>query len=115
MIFKKYEFADEAAWLLTKDSLQDEEGVLTSEVIAIHEIGFTCLTTDEETGECLTQSSNYYVDILLNEDIEAIEPFAAYPIPSHSLHYFAGLEHLYLASYCNANPESELCSIQTDE
>ena len=114
MIFKKYEFASLAEWLTTKDSL-NEDGILMEEVVAIREIGFTCTSTDEETGECLTTSNKYYVDILLNEDLEWLEIYAAYPIPSNSLHYFAGLEHLYLNSYCNENPTSELCIIQTDE
>ena len=114
MIFKKYEFASETEWLTTKDSL-NEEGVLMEEVVAIHEIGFTCTSTDEETGECLTTSNKYYVDILLNEDIAWLEAYAAYPIPSNSLHYFAGLEHLYLKSYCNENPTSELCTIPSHE
>ena len=114
MIFKKYEFISESEWLTTKGSL-NEDGVLMEEVAAIHEIGFICTSTDETTGECLTLSSKYYVDILLNEDLEWLEIYAVYPTPSSSLHYFAGLEHLYLNSYCNENPTSELCTIPSHE
>jgi hypothetical protein len=108
MIFKKYEFASEAEWLTTKDSLHDE-GLLTAEVAAIHEIGFICLATDAE-GECTELSTKYAVDILLNEDVEWIETFAVYPNPC-GIHSFAGCEGLYLESYCLQNPESPYCTL----
>jgi hypothetical protein len=109
MIFKKYEFSNEAEWLTTKDSLYTD-GVLIAEVNAIHEIEFICIAKDAE-GECIERSTKYAVDMLLNEEVEWIEPFAVYPNPT-GVHSFAGCEGLYLASFCKANPESPYCTIE---
>jgi hypothetical protein len=108
MIFKKYEFASLAEWLITKDSLHKEDGLIP-EINAIQEIGFICLATDED-GECTQLSTKYSVDILLNEYLESLELFAVYPIPT-GVHSFAGCEGLYLASFCKANPESPYCKL----
>ena len=79
MKFLKFEFLNEAEWLTVKDSLY-EDGALIPEVTAIHEIGFICLSQNEE-GECIDLGTKYAVDMLC-EEIEWLAPFVVYPKPS---------------------------------
>ena len=107
MKFLKFEFTDEAEWLIVKDSLY-EEGVLIPEVTAIHEIGFICLATNEE-GECIDLSTKYAVDMLC-EELEWLAPFVVWPNPS-GVHIFAGWEAAYKAEFCSIYPDSPYCVI----
>jgi len=112
MKFLKFEFLDEAEWLTVKDSLyeDDEEGnkTLIPEVKAIHEIGFICLSTNEE-GECIDLSTKYAVDMLC-EEIEWLAPFVVYPKPC-GIHIFAGWAEAYKDEFCAINPDSPYCII----
>ena len=109
--FKKYEFTDQAEWLIVKDSLYEEE-VLIAEVTAIHEIGFICLATNEE-GECIDLSTKYAVDMLC-EEIEWLAPFVVYPNPC-GIHIFAGWAEAYKAEFCSINPDSPYCVIPDED
>ena len=62
MKFLKFEFLNEAEWLVVRDSLYEDE-VLIPEVIAIHEIGHICFAQNEE-GECIDLGTKYAVDML---------------------------------------------------
>jgi len=107
MKFLKFEFLNEAEWLTVKDSLY-EDGALIAEVVAIHEIGFICLATNEE-GECIDLSTKYAVDMLC-EEIEWLAPFVVWPNPS-GVHIFAGWEAAYKAEFCSIYPDSPYCII----
>ena len=111
MKFLKFEFENEAEWLTVKDSLY-EEGVLIPEVTAIHEIGFICLSTNEE-GECIDLSTKYAVDMLC-EEIEWLAPFVVYPNPC-GVHIFAGWAESYKAEYCKIYPDSPYCVIADED
>ena len=111
MKFLKFEFTDEAEWLIVKDSLY-EEGVLIPEVTAIHEIGFICLATNEE-GECIDLSTKYAVDMLC-EELEWLAPFVVWPNPC-GVHIFAGWEAAYKAEFCAINPDSPYCIIPEND
>ena len=65
MKFLKFEFENEAEWLVVRDSLYEDEALIP-EVTAIHEIGNICLATNEE-GECIDLSTKYAVDMLCEE------------------------------------------------
>jgi hypothetical protein len=112
MIFKKFEFTDQAAWETVRATLYTptEDGeVLIPQINAIHEIGFICIATDDE-GECIDLSTKYAVDMLLNEEYAALDDNIVYPNPC-GIHTFAGCEGEYLKSFCLANPDSEYCVI----
>ena len=113
MKFLKFEFLDEAEWLTVKDSLyeDDEEGnkTLIPEVKVIHEIGFICLSTNEE-GECIDLSTKYAVDMLLAVELDELAPFVVYPNPD-GVHIFAGWSEAYTQEFCKVNPDSPYCII----
>jgi len=111
MKFLKFEFLNEAEWLTVKDSLY-EDGVLISEVTAIHEIGFICLAQNEE-NECIDLSTKYAVDMLC-EEIEWLAPFVVWPNPS-GVHIFAGWEAAYKAEFCSIYPDSPYCVIPDED
>jgi hypothetical protein len=113
MIFNKYEFTDQETWEAVRATLYTEEGLIP-QINAIHEIGFICLATDPDSGECLTLSTKYAVDILFNEEYAALDTSIVYPNPD-GVHIFAGLSSLYLQSFCLANPESPYCVIPDED
>ena len=114
MIFNKYEFTDQETWEAVRATLYTEEGLIP-QINAIHEIGFICLATDEE-GECIDLSTKYAVDILFNEEYAALDANIVYPSPC-GVHLFAGLEDLYIKSYCSvpAHSESPYCVVPDED
>ena len=115
MIFKKYEFTDEAAWQTAKASITttDAEGNVsyTSDVNAVAEIGNICYAYDDE-GNCDNLSTLWSVDILWNQDSDKFSSEAVYPEPGDVKHSFAGNDSLYLNSYCAKYPDSHHCNIE---
>ena len=114
MIFLKYEFTDQETWEAVRATLYTEEGLIP-QINAIHEIGFICFATDEE-GECIDLSTKYAVDILFNEEYAALDANIVYPSPC-GVHLFAGLEDLYIKSYCSvpAHSESPYCLVPDED
>ena len=110
MIFKKYEFANEQEWSTIRETLYNDE-TLISECAAIHEIGHICFAYNEE-GECTDESTMYAVDILWNVDLGNLVQYEVYPNPD-GVHIFAGCAELYLKEFCLVNPTSPYC--QTEE
>ena len=117
MIFKKYEFTDEAAWQTAKASITttDAEGNVsyTSDVNAVAEIGHICYAYDAD-GDCENLSTLWSVDILWNTDSGKFSAQAVYPEPDTVVHTFAGDNNLYLQSYCAQYPESSYCTIEEE-
>jgi hypothetical protein len=115
MIFKKYEFIDEAAWQTAKASITttDAEGNVsyTPDVNAVVEIGHICYACDDE-GNCENLSTLWSVDILWNTDSDKFSSEAVYPEPNDAVHAFAGNDGLYLKSYCSKYPDSPYCKIE---
>mgnify|MGYP003127383811 FL=1 len=108
MIFKKYEFTDEAAWQTAKTSITttDSEGNVsyTSDVNAVAEIGYICYAYDDE-GNCENLSTLWSVDILWNTDSDKFLNEAVYPSPDDVVHTFAGDNNLWVKTYCTQYPE----------
>jgi hypothetical protein len=108
MIFKKYEFTDEAAWQTAKKSITttDAEGNVsyTSDVNAVAEIGYICYAYDDE-GNCENLSTLWSVDILWNTDSDKFSSEAVYPSPDDVIHTFAGDDNLWVKTYCTQYPE----------
>jgi len=108
MIFKKYEFTDEAAWQIAKASITttDVEGNVsyTSDVNAVVEIGNICYSYDDE-GNCENLSTLWSVDILWNTDSDKFSAQAVYPNPDDVAHTFAGDNNLWVKTYCTQYPE----------
>jgi hypothetical protein len=108
MIFKKYEFTDEAAWQTAKKSITttDSEGNVsyTSDVNAVAEIGYICYAYDDE-GNCENLSTLWSVDILWNTDSDKFSSEAVYPSPDDVIHTFAGDDNLWVKTYCTQYPE----------
>ena len=108
MIFKKYEFTDEAAWQTAKASITttDAEGNVsyTSDVNAVSEIGHICYAYDSE-GSCENLSTLWSVDILWNTDSDKFSSEAVYPNPDDVVHTFAGDNNLWVETYCTQYPE----------
>ena len=108
MIFKKYEFTNEAAWQTAKKSITttDSEGNVsyTSDVNAVAEIGHICYAYDDE-GNCENLSTLWSVDILWNTDSDKFSSEAVYPSPDDVVHTFAGDNNLWVKTYCTQYPE----------
>jgi hypothetical protein len=108
MIFKKYEFTNEAAWQTAKKSITttDAEGNVsyTSDVNAVAEIGHICYAYDDE-GNCENLSTLWSVDILWNTDSDKFSSEAVYPEPDDVVHTFAGDNNLWVKTYCTQYPE----------
>ena len=108
MIFKKYEFTNEAAWQTAKKSITttDAEGNVsyTSDVNAVAEIGYICYAYDDE-GNCENLSTLWSVDILWNTDSDKFSSEAVYPSPDDVIHTFAGDDNLWVKTYCTQYPE----------
>ena len=111
MTFAKYEFQSLAEWLTYQAQISTtQEGSVTYQNCAVHEIGQICLATDTE-GNCTDLSPLYAVDILWND--EPLESFATkevFPSPA-GIHVFSGLEHLYTERFCEFNPDSPYCQL----
>ena len=112
MIFKKYEFKNEEEWLTIRETLYNDEALI-SEVAAIHEIGHICFAYDEE-GTCTDLSTKYAVDILWNVDLENLVQYEVYPSPISEVHTFAGCQELWLKEFCLVNPTSPYCQIEEE-
>ena len=108
MIFKKYEFTNEAAWQTAKASITttDAEGNVsyTPDVNAVAEIGHICYAYDDE-GKCENLSTLWSVDILWNTDSDKFSSEAVYPSPDDVVHTFAGDDNLWVKTYCTQHPE----------
>jgi len=108
MIFKKYEFTNEAAWQTAKASITttDAEGNVsyTSDVNAVAEIGHICYAWDDE-GNCENLSTLWSVDILWNTDSDKFSSEAVYPKPEDVAHTFAGDNNLWIQTYCTQYPD----------
>ena len=111
MIFSKYEFQSLAEWLTYQAQISTtEEGSVTYQNCAVHEIGQICLATDNE-GNCTDLSPLYAVDILWNDEpLESFSTKEVFPNPI-GVHTFSGCESLYLARFCQFNPTSQYCNI----
>ena len=108
MIFKKYEFTNEAAWQTAKASITttDSEGNVsyTSDVNAVAEIGHICYAYDAD-GNCENLSTLWSVDILWNTDSGKFSAQAVYPKPEDVAHTFAGDDNLWIQTYCTQYPD----------
>jgi hypothetical protein len=111
MTFSKYEFQSLAEWLTYQAQISTtQEGSVTYQNCAVHEIGNICLATDEE-GNCTDLSPLYAVDILWND--EPLESFATkevFPNPI-GVHTFSGCEEMYTQRFCQLNPDSPYCQL----
>ena len=104
MKFLKFEFLNEAEWLVVRDSLYEDD-VLIPEVTAIYEIGHICFESNEE-GECIDLGTKYAVDMLC-EEIEWLAPFMVWPAPA-GIHIFAGWEETYEQEYYTLFPKANV-------
>ena len=115
--YKKYEFTDLAEWSKFQSKIQvkitDLEGidVYNYKDVAVVELGNICIAKDEE-GECIDLATTWSVDILwFRTPLPSFKPFECYPKPTTQLHIIGGYEAAYFKSYCEVNPDSELCVI----
>ena len=119
--YSKYEFTDLAEWSKFQTKIQvkstDTEGkeVYTYKDVAVVELGHICKAYEvNEEGDkvCSDLATTWAVDILwFRTPLPSFKPFEVFPKPTTQLHIFGGYEAVYFKSYCEVNPDSELCVI----
>jgi len=109
MTFAKYQFQSLAEWLTYQAQISTtQEGSVTYQNCAVHEIGNICLATDEE-GNCTDLSPLYAVDILWNGNpLESFSTKEVFPNPI-GVHTFSGCEEMYTQRFCQFYPDSPYC------
>ena len=99
--------------LKKKISTTDEEGNLSYVNCAVVELGKLCLERDEE-GNCIKENTKVSVDILWY--VEPLADFTSYevfPEPC-GVHVFAGCEQMYIQRFCQFNPSSSYCNVNSN-
>ena len=119
--YSKYEFTDLAEWSKFQSKIQvkttNEEGVdvYTYKDVAVVELGNICKAyevNEEGFKVCSDLATTWAVDILwFRTPLPSFKPFEVYPKPTTQLHIIGGYEAAYFKSYCEVNPDSELCQI----
>lgn len=117
MIFCKYEF-EPAVWESLKQTIQEEVAPekYTWNNCSVVEIGYICIQWGEDgqgKNTCLQYNPMYAVDILWYGDIpEDFNQYEVFPNPE-GVHTFAGLEYLYTERFCQFNPDSPYCNVDS--
>jgi len=119
--YSKYEFTDLAEWSKFQTKIQtkttDIEGneVYNYKDVAVVELGHICKAyelNEEGFNVCSDLATTWAVDILwVRTPLASFKPFEVYPKPTTQLHIIGGYEAAYFKSYCEMNPDSELCVI----
>ena len=119
--YRKYEFTDLTEWSTFQKKIQvkstNEEGVdvYNYKNVAVVELGHICNAyevNEEGFQVCSDLATTWAVDILwFRTPLPSFKPFEVFPKPTTQLHIIGGYEAAYFKSYCEVNPDSELCVI----